>query len=111
MLAGVSTDQSIYLWEVTPPQTTPAPATGVGATIHHAADARSTLARKLAILHELVAGNRVIAFRPYQEGVMPLPPAAGTMAIRLWDLTPLFRATQGPAGAPDQPWPRRRGAR
>ncbi len=109
VLASASTDQSIYLWEVTPPQskteTTSAPATGGGTTIHHAsAVAHKHTGRLLAILHELVAGNRVIAFRPYQEGVMPLLASGGyDGAIRLWDLTPLFSAKQTSAGTPDQP--------
>jgi len=103
VLASASTDQSIYLWEVTPPQTTLAPGAGNGTTANHAAVARGYTGRLLAILQEPVPGNRVIAFRPHQEGVIPLLASGGfDGAIRLWDLTPLFRAMDGSTTASDE---------
>ncbi|MCB0108148.1 MAG: hypothetical protein KDE53_19635, partial [Caldilineaceae bacterium] len=96
VLASASTDQSIYLWEVTPPQPVRPTETRSGTTLHHASAApRQPSGRLRAILHEPVAGNRVIAFPPYGEGAMPLLASGGfDGAIRLWDLTPLFSSTE-----------------
>ncbi|MEZ4866010.1 MAG: BTAD domain-containing putative transcriptional regulator [Caldilineaceae bacterium] len=104
LLASASGDQSIRLWTVTPHQTHSASGSMAETTTD---DSFATLQRHnvrlCAVLQEPVAGNRVIAFRPYREGVRPLLASGGyDGAIRLWDLMPIFTATATPTSALDE---------